>query len=92
MKTLQILGQILKNHPGNIEAARKEEIARECYQLGFRILGSVNRLLEEGRAELVDHVLTALREDKLEEDHVKKTKRLLLFSGLLCLGLLLARA
>lgn len=38
-KTIQVLGQILRNFAGSLEGDRKELIARECYQLGMRTFG-----------------------------------------------------
>lgn len=37
-KTLQILGQILRNFPGSLEGELKLKITRECYALGMRTL------------------------------------------------------
>lgn len=64
LKTLQILGQVLKNFESSIEADRKEAIARECYALGFRILADITALLREGRADLVAYVVSTLREEE----------------------------
>jgi hypothetical protein len=36
MKTLQVLGQVLRSFVGSLEASLKVEIARECYLLGLR--------------------------------------------------------
>lgn len=41
-KTLQVLGQVLRNHAGEIEREEKERIARTCVGLGLRVLGFVN--------------------------------------------------
>jgi hypothetical protein len=67
VKTLQILGQLLKNFPGSIEGAQKERIAHECYSLGFRVLGSVLGVLEKERDELVRQVADGIRADNSGE-------------------------
>jgi predicted MPP superfamily phosphohydrolase len=40
-RTLQVLGQILRNHAGSIEKGKKREIALACTNLGLRTLGSM---------------------------------------------------
>jgi hypothetical protein len=40
-KTLQILGQVLRNFTGSLEGPLKLEITRECYSLGMRALSAV---------------------------------------------------
>jgi predicted MPP superfamily phosphohydrolase len=56
-KTLQILGQILKNFPGSLPASKKLEIANECYNLGLRSLGNMLLHLSENRDDLVRYVI-----------------------------------
>lgn len=62
LKTVQILGQILKNFPGSIEAAQKDQIANECYGLAFRVLAALLDFLRQERSALVQEVMTMLRE------------------------------
>ena len=50
LKTLQILGQIVKNFPGSLDGNIKTEIVTECYGLGLRALGEIMGTL---RAEQV---------------------------------------
>lgn len=40
-KTLQILGQVIRNFTGSLEGPLKFEITRECYALGMRTLNAV---------------------------------------------------
>lgn len=56
-RTLQILGQILKNFPGSLPASQKLEITKECYELGLRSLGNMLILLSENRDEMVRYVI-----------------------------------
>ena len=39
LKTLQIMGQVLRNFPGSLEGEIKVAIAKESYLLGLRVLG-----------------------------------------------------
>jgi hypothetical protein len=41
MKTLQILGQILRNFTSSLEGPIKLEITRECYSLGLRTITAI---------------------------------------------------
>jgi hypothetical protein len=68
LKTLQILGQVLKNHPASFVAELKERTAIECYSLGFRVLGYMVSLLREGRNELVEQAIEAIREERPDEN------------------------
>lgn len=67
LKTLQILGQVLKNHPASFEGALKEKAAIECYSLGFRVLGNMFAMLEEGRHGLVQQSIEAIQAERPDE-------------------------
>jgi hypothetical protein len=47
LKTLQVMGQILRNFPGSLPGDLKEEIATECYLLGLRTLRMFHTLMEQ---------------------------------------------
>ena len=61
-KTLQILGQILKNFPGSLDAEEKEAIARECYLLGLRTLSAVTSLARDHQPSLIQYFIEIVRE------------------------------
>jgi hypothetical protein len=52
-KTLQVLGQILRNHAGEIEKAEKHDVANTCVALGLRILKFMYQMAEEHGTEMV---------------------------------------
>ena len=52
LKTLQILGQILKNFLGHITGQDKFRIASACYGLGMRTLGQMLGFLEQDQEAL----------------------------------------
>lgn len=68
LKTLQILGQVLKNHPASFEGDLKEKAAVECYSLGFRVLGNMFAMLQEGRQDLVQQSIEAIQAERPNED------------------------
>jgi hypothetical protein len=71
LKTMQILGQVLKNFPGQLEGPLKERIATECYLLGFRALGRVMRHLREGQRDLVQDAVRAIQARRPTDDAEK---------------------
>ncbi len=52
-KTLQILGQVLKNFPASIRAPQKEEIAHAAYGVALRALADMLSLLENSQTRIV---------------------------------------
>ncbi len=73
-KTVQILGQVLKNFPGSLEAGDKLEIVWECYALALRAFGWLVGELREDKdiivwlmAEIVREQLPRLSEEQVEE-------------------------
>lgn len=53
MKTLQILGQLLRNHIGNMEGEVKASLVKECVGIGLRTLNSLIQSLEPHKEEFV---------------------------------------
>jgi len=62
LKTLQILGQILKNFPGSVEAPTKLKIARSCVDLGLRANSSVFKLVGDNQDDIVRDLVEIARE------------------------------
>lgn len=53
-KTIQILGQVLKNFSGSLKGTPKRQLVEECYGLGLRVLGTIFNLAEMGFPDLVE--------------------------------------
>lgn len=62
LKTVQILGQVLKNYPGSLTGDRKLEIAEACYDAGRRTITPILDALEKEKDDMVLLVLQVLRE------------------------------
>lgn len=62
-KTLQILGQLLRNSAGSLRRDQKREIASECAQLGLRVLGFLHQVITENSNELLEFRGLQLRDD-----------------------------
>ena len=54
LRHLEILGQVLKNFPGSLEASVKLDIARECFYLGLRSLSVVFEIVKTEQSEILD--------------------------------------
>lgn len=52
-KTLQVLGQLLRNHAGSMEREEKRRVADACVALGLRTLGFLFDFIEQHGAEVV---------------------------------------
>lgn len=87
-KTIQILGQILKNHPGSIKGPVKMEIAEECYFLGLRSLRALLNVLAPHRDGIVEFISQQL--ERFEEDADERSKKARKFVSLLIEGIALA--
>lgn len=83
-KTIQILGQILKNHPGSIKGPLKMEIAEECYLLGLRALHVLYKILEQHRDEMVNFIANQM--ERFEDDPEQRTKKAKRFVSMLVEG------
>lgn len=75
LKSLQILGQILKNFPGSMRAETKLAIASECYMLGLRALSSIYGMFRENQDQLLKEIVEILKEDFPHEHNSTIVKR-----------------
>jgi hypothetical protein len=58
-RTIDILGQILRNNSGRFEAAERERIAKCVIELAQRVLGSLLHLFSEHKEDVVKHYAPA---------------------------------
>jgi hypothetical protein len=63
LKTIQILGQILKNFAGSIVGDVKTEIAEECYRLGLRSLAAIFHLMRGNEEAVVGAIFEILKRE-----------------------------
>lgn len=80
-KTIQILGQILKNFPGSLKGDVKYGIATECYALGLRTMRTVLRVMEDNADEIVKDIAERMLKDDqgTSEARLRRAKRILSF-------------
>lgn len=70
-KTMEILGQALKNHYASIKAIHKINLVEEVYFLGLRTLDSFYRAFEESNEFVVNQI-----NDYLEERNKKSNRKI----------------
>jgi hypothetical protein len=68
-KTIQILGQIIKNAPDSLENVEKSRIAQESFSLGLRLLGFLVNNIIENKEAIIKYLL-----DFMLEKHPKWTE------------------
>ncbi len=61
LRHLEILGQVLKNFPGSLEASMKLGIARECYHLGLRSLSAVFKMIQVEELAILQEMAQEIR-------------------------------
>ncbi len=86
-RTIQVIGQILRNFPGSLRAEVKLGMATETYRLGLRmlhvVLRDVGSNLESARAQINKATSGPLAGLSVEERE-RRINRLSLFIALLC--------
>lgn len=55
-KIIVVLGQIIRNYPGQIKGERKEEIIREIHDLGMRLVNMFHMILSQSLDELLKFI------------------------------------
>ncbi len=81
MKTVHIIGQILRNFHGSLKGKQKLELAQECYSLGMRVLKFIFTLVEENIDEILEVISEALPsiKPKLSQREIDEESRRILF-------------
>jgi hypothetical protein len=61
-KTVQILGQVLRNFPGSLEGPLKLKITSECYALGMRTLRAILGIAENNLGDMRQYLGSLIAE------------------------------
>lgn len=80
LKTLHILGQILRNFPSSLDRGLKKEIATECYTIGLRTLNALYGLIQPNLDEMrvfFSKILKDVHRVENPEELAQQTDRLL---------------
>ena len=62
VKTIQILGQILRSYPGSLGPYDKINIAKECYDLGLRAMSFYSDFFERNKDQISDKLIKIVSE------------------------------
>lgn len=83
-KTIQILGQLLRNFPGSLKGDQKFALAQECYSLGLRVLSFVIKNIQSSQQDLVENVGVILqsKHPKWPYERLNEEVKYLMFSVL----------
>jgi hypothetical protein len=81
-KTIQILGQLLRNFSGSLVGEQKLALARECYSLGLRVTKFLLQTIETNREDMVQNLAEFLnsRNPKWPYERLNDEVKFLLFS------------
>ncbi|MDP0491720.1 MAG: metallophosphoesterase [Verrucomicrobiota bacterium JB023] len=83
IRTITVLGQLLKNFPGSLDGDDKVRIARDSYELGLRGLSKVVSWMEEGKDEWIKFLekrISSRTGTKLTPDELRSSIRVSLAS------------
>lgn len=81
MKTIEIMGQILKNYYGSTPGNQKMILGEEAYNLGLRSLNTFLNIFSENRDNLLEEIERILEEQEIsEKEDIEKTSRQFVFS------------
>jgi len=72
MKTIQILGQLLKNFPGSLPAQQKSALTTACYELSLRSLGAIFAAIKDASEEILDDFVEYLKTKQRDETPTQK--------------------
>lgn len=81
-KSIELLGQILKNNHGRMQGEAKHILLKEVYALGLRTLNVIFQLLNDNVEFLLNHFKKAIQKNASEgnEEKLEKLARKLMFS------------
>jgi hypothetical protein len=64
LKTLRLIGQVLRNFPGSLPRKLKARITETCYQLGLRTLNAVFKIAETNFEDFRSYIAQLIKEHR----------------------------
>jgi len=77
LRTLEIMGQMLKNFPGSMEADDKLKLTDSCYNLGLRTLAFTLNIIKGNKKELLKDFIKLINHQHPELDYEKASQKAL---------------
>lgn len=92
-KTIQILGQLLRNFPGSLKGDQKFALAQECYSLGLRVLNFAIKNIQNSQQDMIENIGKILRSKhpKWPYEKLNEEVKYLMFSVLEGLAFVMVR-
>jgi DNA repair exonuclease SbcCD nuclease subunit len=85
LRTLEVMGQIVKNFAGSMKNDPRYTLVKECYELGLRIVGIIHQSWEQSGERFVCEVLDlVLQKDTSIESREELEKMVKLFIFYFC--------
>jgi DNA repair exonuclease SbcCD nuclease subunit len=79
-RTIEVLGQIVRNFPGSIVGDTKYQLVKECYDLGLRVMAFILDMWKDGREDIVAQVVDLiLDKNPTLESKAELTKKIKAF-------------
>lgn len=83
LRTLEVMGQIVKNYAGSMKNDPKYELVKQCYEIGLRVIGVIFDMWQKSGEEFVQDVLDTVlkKEDNIQtkEELEKLVKQFIFF-------------
>jgi Calcineurin-like phosphoesterase len=73
LRTLEVLGQIVKNFAGSLKKGTRYDLVTECYELGLRVEGAILKIWQQAGEQFVREVLDIVL---LKETHIETREEL----------------
>lgn len=89
IRTIDVLSQIIRNYPGDIEGELKVQIINEIHSLGMRTAEAMLSIIEIYEHDLITHIVEKVKDKENEaqkEEIITKTQEIFssLIAGMVC--------
>jgi hypothetical protein len=83
VRTLEIMGQIVKNFAGSMKTDLRYKLVKECYELGLRIVGNILQIWQGAGEQFISEILSVVLEKnanlETKEELEKKIKAFIFY-------------
>jgi hypothetical protein len=87
-RSIEIVGQIVRNRKGSLETPKLKEMIKELYYTSFRMISLIGNLIKQGKDELSQRIEEKVTQKDSNQDIERKVYRFLQFISLqACLGI-----
>jgi len=88
IRSIEIIGQIVKNRKGSLDKATLKDMINELYNTGFRMVGALGDLIKQGKEDVAEAIQEKVKAKDTSYDIEVRVYRFLHFISLqACLGI-----